>query len=67
MMFLRWIWFTLGSCGWILVTVKIWRGEGWMLGVLLICTAFVSIMDWLERTLLKQFKMKRIVTYEEIG
>ena len=65
MMVLRWLWFVLGSIGFVLVTVKIWRGEGWVLGGIMAMMSFVSICNWLEDTMLKQWHMKKIVTYEE--
>ena len=66
MMILRWLYFALGMGGWIIICVQIWHRAGWMLGAIAAISAFNVLLDWLESTMLKQYKMKRIVTYEEI-
>ena len=66
MMVLRWLYFAIGTVGWSFISVKIWRGEGWFLGLIISLTAFIYICEWLEKTMLKQWKMKKIVTYEEV-
>lgn len=61
----RWFYFGMGTCGWVVFVVMIWHGMGWIFGVCVAVTAFVSILEWLEGVLLKQWNMNKIVTYEE--
>lgn len=65
MMILRWIWFLSGFLGWVVIVANVWREMGWMYGVLLAVVSLVSIVDWLERTMLKQWNMRKITIYEE--
>ena len=62
---LRWIYFAGGTVGWVGIVTQIWHRAGWALGAFSALWAFVSIVDWLERTMLAQWNMKRVVTYEE--
>jgi hypothetical protein len=65
MMILRWLWFCLGLLGWVLIVLTIWHKMGWIFGVFLTLLALLNIAEWTERMLLKQWKMRKITSYED--
>lgn len=65
MMVLRWLYFGIGTCGWVLIVFHIWRAMGWFFGAFAMVIGLLMVLQWLEETVLKQWKMKKIVTYKE--
>lgn len=66
MMILRWLYFAAGIIGCVFITSQVWIRAGWMLGLFMALMCFVSAVEALERTLMKQWKMKKVVTWEEV-
>ena len=66
MMALRWIYFGMGSCGWIVMGFQVWHKMGWVYGLFFSAVVLLLASQWAEDLLLKQWKMKRIISYIDI-
>jgi hypothetical protein len=63
MMTLRWLYFIGGVGGWIFIVFNVWHAMGWMFGAFLMAVAILSVSEWFNSTMLKQWKMRKVISY----
>jgi hypothetical protein len=62
---LRWLYFGLGVCGWIIFVVHVWQVMGWFYGIVSLIVGSTMLLDWFEDTIMSVCKLRRVVTYEK--